>query len=47
MWQTYLSGIELLTTEGVVVGTHDGRISCDTWAVVVVIASIAVVLSPK
>ena len=40
MWETYLSGIELLATKGVVVGTHDGRISCNTVAVVVGMASI-------
>ena len=27
---TYLAGVDLLTTEGVVVGTHDGAFSCGT-----------------
>ena len=29
--QTYLSGVDLLTAKGVVVGPHDGDLSCDTW----------------
>lgn len=28
--QTYLARVDLLTTEGVIVGTHDGDLSCDT-----------------
>ena len=28
---TYLARVDLLTTEGVVVGTHDGDLWCVTW----------------
>ncbi len=28
---TYLARVDLLTTEGVVVGTHDGSLWCVTW----------------
>ena len=29
---TYLAGVDLLTAEGIVVGTHDGCFSCGTGA---------------
>lgn len=31
--ETYLSGIDLLTAEGVVVGTHGGGFACSTGVV--------------
>ena len=37
---TYLAGVDLLTTKGIVVGTHDGCFSCGTGAGVGFLASI-------
>ena len=37
---TYLAGVDLLTTESVVVGTHDGCFSCGTGAGVGFLVSI-------